>query len=555
MSSSINMPIDNNEDPDCPALSSPVSALTPGGKEDNGSSRASSGLSIPESSQEEPAAAACPSNAGPETSRKSQLLLHINRQEIQAVAQNDQADELQGLGVDVYDQDVLEQGVLQQVDRAFQEANQATARANAEKEYESVLDDVRSCTSSLKHINKILEQLTPHAASSKDISRKIDSVKRQKENKEKQLKKIRAKQRRLQAVLSGEDIQKLEAELLTEDDTEAGPSTQGSMLMPTQETEWEELIRTGQMTPFGTRIPQKQEKKEPRKVMLSENSGFDKYLADQALMAERRKKPTPKKKGKVSRRSSADAPNNRARSKQEKKLQKRMQKLQRTALKAHPKARPKTEKEFPQTRRKGYREDGTDSEGSEYVPSDELMDPEEPERDDEFWQDEKEEYELKPYKKKEAKTKKAKREDESDEYLPSSSEDEGAERKVKVKKYKDDGDIEYYRKRIRNWKKQRLREKEQKRQTGEDESEESDAEFDEGFKMPGFLWKKLFKYQQTGVRWMWELHCQQAGGILGDEMGLGKTIQVIAFLAGLSYSKLKTRGSNYRQETTRVQTP
>ncbi|XP_058242244.1 DNA excision repair protein ERCC-6 isoform X2 [Hemibagrus wyckioides] len=538
------MPIDNNEDSDCPALSSPVSALTPGGKEDNGSSRVSSGLSIPESSQEEPAAAACPSNAGPENSRKSQLLLQINRQEIQAVAQNDQAAELQGLGVDVYDQDVLEQGVLQQVDRAFQEAKQATARADAEKEYESVLDDVRSCTSALKHINKILEQLTPYAASSKDISRKIDSVKRQKENKEKQLKKIRAKQRRLQAFLSGEDIQKIEAELLTEDDT--GPSTQGSMLMPAQETEWEELIRTGQMTPFGTRIPQKQEKKEPRKLMLSENSGFDQYLADQAKMAESRKKPTPKKKGKVSR-SSAEVQKNKPSSKQEKKLQKRMQKLQRTALKAHPKARPKTEKEFPQTRRKSYRDDGSDSEGSEYVPSDELMDPEEPERDDEFWQDEKEEYELKPYKKKkETKTKKSKKEDESDEYLPSCSEDEDTDKKVKVKKYKDDGDIEYYRKRIRNWKRQRLQEKEQKRQAEEDESEESDAEFDEGFKMPGFLWKKLFKYQQTGVRWMWELHCQQAGGILGDEMGLGKTIQVIAFLAGLSYSKLKTRGSNYR---------
>ena len=54
------------------------------------------------------------------------------------------------------------------------------------------------------------------------------------------------------------------------------------------------------------------------------------------------------------------------------------------------------------------------------------------------------------------------------------------------------------------------------------------------------------RYQQTGVRWLWELHCQQAGGILGDEMGLGKTIQVIGFLAGLSYSKLRTRGSNYR---------
>ncbi|NXH16832.1 ERCC6 protein, partial [Bucco capensis] len=56
-----------------------------------------------------------------------------------------------------------------------------------------------------------------------------------------------------------------------------------------------------------------------------------------------------------------------------------------------------------------------------------------------------------------------------------------------------------------------------------------------------------FRYQQTGVRWLWELHCQQAGGILGDEMGLGKTIQIIAFLAGLSYSKIRSRGSNYRQ--------
>lgn len=137
------MPIDSSEDPECLALSSPVSALTPGGKEDNVSNRTSSGLFIPESSQEEPAAAAWPGNSGPETSRKSQLLLHINRQEIQAVAQNDQAAELQGLGVDVYDQDVLEQGVLQQVDRAFQEASQAGSRAEAEKEYESVLDDVR----------------------------------------------------------------------------------------------------------------------------------------------------------------------------------------------------------------------------------------------------------------------------------------------------------------------------------------------------------------------------------------------------------------------------
>lgn len=35
----------------------------------------------------------------------------------------------------------------------------------------------------LKHINKIIEQLTPYATSSKDINRKIESVRRQKENK------------------------------------------------------------------------------------------------------------------------------------------------------------------------------------------------------------------------------------------------------------------------------------------------------------------------------------------------------------------------------------
>jgi len=48
-------------------------------------------------------------------------------------------------------------------------------------------------------------------------------------------------------------------------------------------------------------------------------------------------------------------------------------------------------------------------------------------------------------------------------------------------------------------------------------------------------------YQKTGVRWLWELHWQQAGGILGDEMGLGKTVQVICFLGGLRHSKLRDK--------------
>lgn len=70
-------------------------------------------------------------------------MLQINRQRIQAASASSAANELQDLGVAVYDQDVLEQGVLQQVDEAIHEANQAAAKAEAEKEYESVLDDLR----------------------------------------------------------------------------------------------------------------------------------------------------------------------------------------------------------------------------------------------------------------------------------------------------------------------------------------------------------------------------------------------------------------------------
>lgn len=51
-----------------------------------------------------------------------------------------------------------------------------------------------------------------------------------------------------------------------------------------------------------------------------------------------------------------------------------------------------------------------------------------------------------------------------------------------------------------------------------------------------------FRYQQTALHWLYELHEQKTGGIMGDEMGLGKTIQVIAFLAALQYSNMHVLG-------------
>lgn len=84
------------------------------------------------------------STAAPlEVPRRGHPLLQIDRQQIQSVSCSAHAAELKDLGVDVYDQDVLEQGVIQQVDNAINEATKAAKIANASKEYESVQEDLR----------------------------------------------------------------------------------------------------------------------------------------------------------------------------------------------------------------------------------------------------------------------------------------------------------------------------------------------------------------------------------------------------------------------------
>lgn len=172
------MPAEDGDLQASSSISSPVSAaLTPGRLEEDGSTKGPAVCAFPENSQGSEAAAAFPANTGPGEGNSGKLLkkpvnitktkviltdiihllipvahsagkragalLQINRQRIQVASASSGADELQGLGVAVYDQDVLEQGVLQQVDEAIHEANQAAAKAEAEKEYQSVLDDVR----------------------------------------------------------------------------------------------------------------------------------------------------------------------------------------------------------------------------------------------------------------------------------------------------------------------------------------------------------------------------------------------------------------------------
>ncbi|MFS8564098.1 MAG: DEAD/DEAH box helicase [Rhabdochlamydiaceae bacterium] len=51
------------------------------------------------------------------------------------------------------------------------------------------------------------------------------------------------------------------------------------------------------------------------------------------------------------------------------------------------------------------------------------------------------------------------------------------------------------------------------------------------------LKSQLRSYQETGLKWLWFLHCYGLSGLLCDEMGLGKTHQTMALLQA---SKIKT---------------
>ncbi|CAB3223740.1 unnamed protein product [Arctia plantaginis] len=144
--------------------------------------------------------------------------------------------------------------------------------------------------------------------------------------------------------------------------------------------------------------------------------------------------------------------------------------------------------------------------------------------------------------------------DSDDEYLPSEEggDDEiinslpsSSHTKPNVKRIVDDGDINSYNERIEAWKKN-LAAVKAGNYTGEnmtadikymlEGNKEPEAlhELQNGLCVPNYIWKQLYKFQRVGVKWLWELHQVDSGGLLGDEMGLGKTIQIIAFLAGLS---------------------
>lgn len=72
------------------------------------------------------------------------------------------------------------------------------------------------------------------------------------------------------------------------------------------------------------------------------------------------------------------------------------------------------------------------------------------------------------------------------------------------KTYLDDGDEIAYQNRLRNIR--------------PSTSIHPDTVLSGGLKIPSHIHAQLFAYQKTCLKWLWELHQQQCGGILGDEM-------------------------------------
>ncbi|CAJ0926083.1 unnamed protein product [Ranitomeya imitator] len=344
---------------------------------------------------------------------------------------------------------------------------------------------------------------------------------------------MKAKLRRLRSALGITQEESGPEQLLSEDvDDDALPTSLGSMLMPVQDNDWEELIRTGLMTPFGTKITPKEEHK-PRKLMLNETSDFEKYLADQAQMAAQRNCSFATKKGRKERVKKEAKEDGKAfksvnqsvtMPSAEKRLTKRMHKLQSKALHTLSRTGIPCKRDVPSTESSQKH----DSEGSVYSP-DEQEQSMEDEEDESMHDCPSSDYELKPLQRKKV-AKRHRNQGMDPDFLPISDEDdEETHRLLKGKRCRDDGDPKVFKHRIRNKCKsyrinftdnmkynksrkssdrisgenegfggigvrqyQKQQAKETQQRSAAEASEDSDVEFDEGFCVPGSIWKKLY---------------------------------------------------------------
>ncbi|XP_052775006.1 DNA excision repair protein ERCC-6-like isoform X2 [Mya arenaria] len=398
---------------------------------------------------------------------------HVDMQLIPAAQLSEDLDELQALNIGVFNQEDLEQGVMQQVDEAISKEEEKKKKESLKKDLKKVNDDIRSLKHELASLATQLSGL--RNMSTGGANRRFMSAQKQKETKTTEMKALEEKKKVIQS--------KLDGKLPLFDENERGLKT---MLATSGNEAQDRMIKTGEMTPFGTVVPQQTHPSKESQGLKENNAGQgpEKYVTlygNKSVVKEE-----------VS----------------------------------------------------SYEEE-IHSDGEEWLPSN-KQEVESEESEGEIPDVKTKNTEPKSkHKKKNSKnwSKKFNRPIYRSDSEGSDDEDHTPRTKA-IRRYRDDGLEEYYLDRMEQFNDSELS-KQRLRAEGRLSESEDDEEFDGGLKVPGRIWSKLYKYQKTCVKWLWELHCQQAGGIVGDEMGLGKTIQAIAFLAALRQSKLRDRNFSY----------
>lgn len=374
-------------------------------------------------------------------------------------ADADQAAELQGLGISVFSGADLERGVLEEMDRIVQQKEAEERRKVTEKKLLAVRRDITAVKKKIERLEKSVS--VHHLASSHHVSPVLFTMCRDRDAKMEELQELQAEEKRLLSM-----------------DFEGGSNSP-----QLKETEEEMLIRTGEMTPFGSTVA------DSSRCTAQPSTHAAAELVCQVPPPRKRKKKECL--GTVTR---------------------------------HP---------IPMASRS--------SQPDESVIDLEESDPE-GQSDEEYLPDslgseeEDEDAGGNIPVKKERQGRQAKG--------AASRQAQGSPKK-RLKKLTDDGNYAAYLKRLKEQRRLKLVEKHRRIVEDEGSDSESAVDVDDQFRLPKEIWNKLYRYQQTGVRWLWELHRQGCGGIVGDEMGLGKTIQTIAFLAGLRHSRLRTLGDSF----------
>jgi hypothetical protein len=82
----------------------------------------------------------------------------------------------------------------------------------------------------------------------------------------------------------------------------------------------------------------------------------------------------------------------------------------------------------------------------------------------------------------------------------------------------DDWDEDDFEDRVDDWIEVGVEQMKVMKEQDANETPPGEQVYDGGLVVPAWINDRLFPYQRTALQWMWELHRQQAGGIVGDEM-------------------------------------